>query len=46
MAKKKTAKQVRYLLSKGSPLERKEKEKLKKELKEHKVKITKKKKKK
>lgn len=43
MAKKKTLKQVRYLLSKGSPLSDEEKNKLKRELHEKKVKIKKKK---
>lgn len=42
--KKKSQKQVGYLLSKGSPLTKKEQDKLKKELHEGKVKIKKKKK--
>lgn len=42
MPTKKSARQVRYLLSKGSPLEKKEKETLKKELHSGTVKIVKK----
>ena len=42
-AKKKSAKQVRFLLSKGSPLKTKQKDELKKELHSGKVKVTKKK---
>jgi len=40
-AKQKSAKQVRFLLSKVSPLSKKQKDKLKKELHEKKVKIKK-----
>ncbi|UCC74034.1 MAG: hypothetical protein JSV86_05605 [Gemmatimonadota bacterium] len=43
MAKKKSAKQVRYLMSKVSPLSSKQKSKLKSELHSGKVKVTKKK---
>lgn len=45
-AKKKSKKQVGYLLSKGSPLSEKQKDKLKGELHSGKVKVTGKKKKK
>ena len=44
MAKKKSKKQVGYLLSKGSPLKEDEKKKLKRELHDKKVVIKKKKK--
>lgn len=44
MAKKKTLKQLRFLESKGSPLDKKQKTKMEKEIRSGKVKITGKKK--